>query len=275
MTYWDAKTGYAPNWYAFCSDYIAERITGDPKRAPTLWAIEALCPKPVPAALEIGCMAGAKLVGLLDAGLVATAHGTDLAAAQIERAKREVAPRYAGRLTFSVCDLNAPTLPERAYSLVISNGVLHHIENLEGCVEALRATLAPGGWLIASEFTGPRRYAYSRREIAAINEGIAMLPVELRGPPFDPSQLRAKLDADPSEAVRTRNIGAVLAASFAEVRAIPYGGNVLMRALTPAFFAAFNAADPTHREAVARLVAFDREVSETMPSHHHFFLARA
>lgn len=274
VSYWDAKTGYAPNWYTFCARYIRERITEDPEAAPTSWAISSLFSPPVGAALEIGCMAGTKLAGLLEAGLVATAHGTDVAAVQIERATRELAPRYDGRLAFFVCDLNTPVLPEAAYDLVLSNGVLHHIERLEACVEALCRALKPGGWLVASEFTGPQRYTYSAEEIAAVNEGIAMLPHELRGPRFHPSQLQPKLDADPSEGVRT-DIEPVLRAAFAEVRAIPYGGNVLMRALTPRFFRNFRPENERHRVAVARLVAFDRAISETMPSHHRFFLARA
>jgi SAM-dependent methyltransferase len=220
-------------------------------------------------------MSGAKLAWFLENGFAREGHGTDIAAPQIARATREVLPRYPGRLSFSVGDLNAPDhLPRGEFDLVLANGVLHHIQNLERCVDALCAALKPGGGLIASEFTGPQRYDYSKAEIEAINHGIAMLPPELRGPRFHPAQLQGKLAADSSEAVRTRDIADVLTARFRDVRSLPYGGNILMRALTPRFFRNLRPDSPRHRDAVDRLLAFDRTVAGAVPSHHHFFIAR-
>jgi hypothetical protein len=159
------------------------------------------------------------------------------------------------------------------FNAVSANGVLHHIADLEVCCQALYDTLCPGGVLMASEFTGPQRYAYSRREIDAINEGVAMLPADLQER-FDPVLMAPELDADPSEAIRTRDIGHVLAATFDDVIARPYGGYVLMRALSQKFFAGFRPADPEHAAAVDRLIAFDESVSAAMPSHHHYYVAR-
>ena len=156
----------------------------------------------------------------------------------------------------------------------MSNGVLHHIAALEACVQNLYDAITPGGYLFASEFTSPQRYAYSRAEVEAVNDGMAMLLAELRGEPFHPDQLAPKLAADPSESIRTRDIGGVLWATFDDVAAIPYGGNVLMRALTPVFFANFDANNAEHAAAVETLVNFDSDVAARRGSHHYYFIAR-
>lgn len=267
-SYWGGKKGYAPNWYSFCAKVINERVTGAADMSPTIWALQRNCPLPASDLLEIGCLDGRKLGQILDAGLAANVHGVDIAEAAIARGRAD------NRLRLNVMDLNAPALPAESFDVILANGVLHHIANLDACVQNLYDALRPGGAIVASEFTGPQRYAYSRAEVDAINEGKAMLPDELRGALFHPDQLASKLAADPSEAIRTRDIGAVLAAAFDDVNAIPYGGNVLMRALSPAFFSSFDAKNIEHVEAVDRLVAFDAEVAARRGSHHHYFIVR-
>jgi len=266
--YWSAKQGYAPNWYSFCGAVINERITGDPALAPTPWALRSFPGKPAHL-LEIGCLQGDKLAAIFKAGLAKRVSGVDIAADAIAAGRH----KHGGALALAVVDLNTQRLLVNNYNVVLSNGVLHHIAALEFCVQSLYDALTPGGILVASEFTGPRRHAYSTKEIRLINEGMAMLPADLRGQPFDPAQLKPKLDADPSESIRTRDIGPVLAATFDEVVARPYGGNVLMRALTATFFERFDAS-PRHNAAMAELIAFDAAVSAREPSHHHFFVAR-
>ncbi len=267
--YWSAKQGYAPNWYSFCADLIAQRISGDPMVPATPWALRTFCNGRVSHLLEIGCLSGDKLAGMVKSGLAVRGSGIDIAAGAILRGRE----RHGDSISLMVGDLNKPELPHSAYDAISSNGVLHHIAHLEVCCQALYDALVPGGILIASEFTGPQRYAYSKREVAAINDGVAMLPADLRQP-FDPAQMAGKLAADPSESIRTRDIGAVLAATFDSLVARPYGGNVLMRALTPKFFAGFNPSDPVHRAALDRVIAWDESVSTSMPPHHHLYVAR-
>jgi len=267
--YWSNKSGYAPNWYSFCSKLICQRITDDPNCSATPWALKKFSQIPVGHLLEIGCLKGDKLVSMLNAGLINCGTGLDFASGAIVSGK-EV---HGDAITLLCGNLNAPELPEDTFDAISSNGVLHHIENLEICCEALYQSLNSGGILIASEFTGPRRYLYSSREIAAINAGIAMLPVELRGEPFHPGQLTIKLDADPSEAVRTRDIGLVLSSIFDDLTVRPYGGNVLMRALGPKFFAEFDSENTKHTASLDQLIAWDEHVSSHMPSHHHLYVA--
>jgi len=265
--YWSvrAATGYAPNWYSFLSNEINRRVTGDPKLGPTPWTLKRFgTPKH---ALEIGCLHGNKIAAMQRGGMVQRASGLDYAAEAVEigRAKHP-------NVTFMHGDLNAPKLPVETFDYILSMGVLHHIANLEVCAQALYDSLCPAGVLCASEFTGPQRYAYSRKEVRLINEGVAMLPAELRET-FDPASLAGKLAHDPSESVRTRDIGAVLKATFDHVESIPFGGNILMRSLGKIFFANFDAANPEHTEGLAKLVKFDGEVTTYEPSHNTYFVA--
>lgn len=268
--YWSAKRGYAPNWYSFCDKLINSRITGDPDLPATFWAYPRVFDGPAKSLLEIGCLQGNKLAVFQDQGLALRCSGLDVAEGAIAAGRA----KWGDRFTLMVGDLNEPDLPRAEYDAIHANGVLHHIEKLDVCVQALYDATAPGGALIASEFTGPRRYAYSSREIDAIRQGQEMLPEDLRGKPFSPDDFAVKLAADPSESIRTRDIEPVIRATFDQVEAYPYGGNVLMRALTQQFFAGFDPANDAHTSAVAKLIEFDGKVSREMPSHHTFLIAR-
>jgi SAM-dependent methyltransferase len=269
--YWSAKSasGYATNWYGFCAAEITRRVTGQTVSGITPWLIEANTTGTVDALLEIGCLKGTKTLAY-KGKLAREVAGVDIAAGAIEEGRKE----YGDSIDLRVMDLNQPEPMDREFDIIVANGVLHHIENLEACAEWISDHLAPGGILIASEFTGPVRYRYSRREIALINEGVGLLPDDLQFK-FDPASLQSKLNSDPSEAIRTRDIGDVLNAVLGEVEVIPYGGNVLMRALDSRyFFPAFDASKPEHVEGVNRIVQFDRDVMMSEPNHHNVFIAK-
>jgi len=267
-TYWSTHTGYAMNWFQFCAPYINERVTGDANLPPTLWALSRA--GKAKHLLEIGCLDGRKIAAKLERGLIERGSGVDIAADAITRG-RAAYPQ----IDLSVCDLNAPNLPAETYDVIVANGVLHHIESIDACVEALYGALMPGGWLFASEFTGPRRYEYTDEEVAAIHAGQAMLPEALQGEPFAPEMLAPKLRADPSESVSTDIIEPTLRRVFDEVTAIPFGGNVLQRALTKDFFDGFDGENAAHIAALERLIAFDKKMSaRSTSSHHCYFIAR-
>lgn len=270
--YWSARSesGYAPNWFSFCNKEICRRITGGASTAPFRWVLgQVFGAEPAPHVLEIGCLSGDKLAGMLRDRVALRVSGLDIAADAIARGKA----KHGEAVSLREMDLNNPVLPAAGFSAVVSNGVLHHIENLEVCVQALYDALTPGGVLIASEYTGPRRYLYSAKELRFIEEGVAMLPLELQAP-FHPNSLANKLLKDPSESVRSRDIGPILDATFDDLEVRPYGGNVLQRALSPTFFASFDGANDDHRRAVEAVVAFDAEIYARQPSHHAFFVAR-
>jgi SAM-dependent methyltransferase len=269
--YWSQHGGYKPSWYSFCARYIQERVTGDPDMPITPWMYRRFCPAlPTEHVLMLGCLEGDSAAFLVRKRFAKRVTGTDIAEEAIERGRK----KNGSRVDFFVADLNSPELPGGPYSVVQADGVLHHIQNLEAGAQAIYDVLRPGGWLFAGDFTGPSRYRYSRKEVRLINEGISLLPPELRGPPFDPEHLASKLREDPSESIRTRDIEAVLRATFDGVEVRPFGGNVLQRALGARFFKAFDAGNPAHVAAVDRLIEMDRAVSASEPSHNQYVFAQ-
>jgi len=127
--YWSTKGRYAPKWYAFCAAYINESISGMADLSPTPWVWQQFFQSTaVEAALEIGCLNGKKLLGLLSEKMVLKCYGVDIARGALEEGKRlAMEKRLDDKIHFSIMDLNEPSLPPEAYNWIISNGVLHHI----------------------------------------------------------------------------------------------------------------------------------------------------
>lgn len=263
--YWNAHTlrGYAPNWFSLCAPEITRRVSGQTEIPLTRYLIARYAKGPVTNLLEVGCLTGKKLLTL---GAV-NRYGVDVASEAIERGRQD-----NPSLNLSVMDLNEPSSLGVPFNVILANGVLHHIEKLEACADWIVESLAPGGVLIASEYTGPVRYRYSKAEIDEINAAIDLLPADLRQT-FDPASLAPKLRADPSESIRSRDIVDVLRGAGLNVAAIPYGGNTLQRALGPHFFKHFDPSNPEHLAGLARVIASDDEAMRRFPSHHTAIIA--
>lgn len=258
--YWSkhSERGYAPSWFGLCADEITRRATGQTAVALTSYLVSLRAPKPRENVLELGCLTGKKIRSIR----AKKQYGIDIAEGAIAEGKK-----LYPELDLRVMDLNAPTPIGVKFDLIMVNGVLHHIANLEACADWIVEHLSPRGVLIASEYTGPVRYRYSRAEVAAINEAVALLPADLRET-FDPASLNKKLAADPSESIRSRDIANTLRAAGLDVQELPYGGNSLQRALGPHFFKHFDPANAEHVAGLERVIDHDTHLMTIMPSHH-------
>lgn len=277
--YWGAHT-YPPNWYGFprTRAYANEAITGQPTIAATSWLLNRYVPeRPIPRVVSIACGDGRKEIGWAGAGVVDRLDLIDIAAGAIERGRAYASELGLGdRVRCLVQDLNAPDLEPDSFDLIYANGALHHLHELETALTALHRALKPGGYLLASEFTGPTRFKYTAREVEHVNMGRALLTDVCGYEPWDlHADLDGKLEYDPSEAARSREVIPLVQATFDNVIVRPYGGNVLMRALSPRFFEMFDAENEAHREAVERVIAYEREVlADGAPSHHAYIIAQ-
>ena len=93
------------------------------------------------AVLDLGCGYGWHCKYAADHG-AASVLGIDQSARMIEEAKR----RNAGEgIEYRVCDLLDFAYPEETYDLVVSNLVLHYLEDLDGIYQCIHQTLKPGG----------------------------------------------------------------------------------------------------------------------------------
>ena len=64
--------------------------------------------------------------------------------------------------------------------VIIANGALHHLSNLEGVFEGIRHTLKPNGLLYACDYVGPSYQDHSARQLQLINAAAFLVPSELR-----------------------------------------------------------------------------------------------
>jgi SAM-dependent methyltransferase len=105
--------------------------------------------------------------------------GLDLSEGALAHA-RQRAQGASTRIEYSVADLNAYDWQSSCYDLVIANGALHHIKNLEGALAGIRRTLKPGGLLYSCEYVGPSYMDHSPRQLELINALSFIMPPELR-----------------------------------------------------------------------------------------------
>ena len=105
--------------------------------------------------------------------------GLDLSEGALAHARQRAQGTHA-RMEYSVADLNVYDWESNCYDLVIANGALHHIKNLEGALDGMRRTLKPGGLLYSCEYVGPSYMEHSPRQLELINALSFMMPPELR-----------------------------------------------------------------------------------------------
>lgn len=106
--------------------------------------------------------------------------GLDLASGAIEGARQRAAEVGMSQLAYGVADLNEHAWPHEAYDLIVANGALHHLRNLESVCPGLRRALRPGGVLLATEYVGPAYQDHSPRQLELINSAAFLVPPELR-----------------------------------------------------------------------------------------------
>lgn len=113
--------------------------------------------------------------------------GLDIADGALEVARTRAQKEGLDNISYINSDLNAYEWEESAFDLVIANGALHHISNLEYVVAGIHKTLKPGGILFSCECVCPSYVNHSNRQLQLINSSYFLLPPELRskkGLPF-------------------------------------------------------------------------------------------
>jgi len=104
----------------------------------------------------------------------------DIAPGAVSAAQRLANDAGIANLHYEVADLNAYAWDPEQYDLVIANGALHHLSNLEEVLTGVRKTLKPGGLFYSCEYIGPSYQDHSPRQLELINSAAFMVPPELR-----------------------------------------------------------------------------------------------
>jgi len=202
------------------------------------WILDLCAQLPVPREgpwLSLGCGTGAQEMLVMERGLADRIDAFDRAPESIEAAKKTCDERGFQGLQFSVDDIAAIELVEDEYDVVITSFELHRAADLEATLRKISAALKPGGWLLANEYIGPKRFQFSDRQLQVVEDLLSITPQHLR---FDYVSHQRKdmfvprpeafwVEEAPLEAVSSELIVPSIERLFAEVDVRPYGGTIL------------------------------------------------
>ena len=85
----------------------------------------------------------------------------DLSEGALERRSTILGARFPGRVATELADLNFVELPPERYDLVVSSGVVHHVQNIEWLAWQVNRTLTPAGRLALQDYVGETRLRFS------------------------------------------------------------------------------------------------------------------
>jgi SAM-dependent methyltransferase len=227
------------NWleHPVTQAWIYSRRAGNPNANLYDYWRDKFLTTPAPLALSIGCGFGAFERVALMWNLAQRFEACDLSDSAIAQARIYAAEQgLAERVSYSVADLDALTLPEGRYDAIFGISSLHHVRELDRLFAQCRRALKPGGLLFVDEYVGPARFQSAPHVVALINQLIDILPERYRRSVYMNGAPRHRYDnpppeffeqTDPSEAIRSDAIVPTLTRHFEIVDHKPYGGALL------------------------------------------------
>ena len=196
-------------------------------------------------ALSVGCGAGTKEMWLMQHIDVAKFDLFDISSANIAFGMEEATRQgVLHKINFRAEDAFAADLGDD-YDLVYWNNALHHMPDVDSALRWSRDRLKLGGLLAMDDFVGPSRFQWTDKNIAWANNVRRSLPERfLRNPyvagTFLPREVHRPspeevIASDPSEAVDSGRIIAMIPTLFTNCTIIPTGGALYHLALNDIF----------------------------------------
>ncbi|MCT9017149.1 class I SAM-dependent methyltransferase [Cupriavidus gilardii] len=141
----------------------------------------------------------------------------------------------AHHLRYEVADLNAIQVPASAYDVAVFFHSLHHVENLEHCLDQVRTCLKPGGVLLLVDYIGKNRLQFTDEQLRYATTLLHLIPAKYRlskdGKTTKSAASRQPVHEviaeDPSEAVRSEDIIPTVEQRFERIEFHSLGGSVL------------------------------------------------
>lgn len=172
----------ASSWVE-CQPYtsiVNEHITGNPNVSWFDYVLDKYILRTGTAnILLLGSSEGRMEIGLRERGFKGRIVATDIADKAIARARAKCRNRGFDNIEHVIADLNEQVFTEQ-FDFIIAEGVLHHIENIELCLENLKTCLRPRGLLFAMEWVGAFRFQFPEIQQEWINAVLALLPRKYR-----------------------------------------------------------------------------------------------
>jgi SAM-dependent methyltransferase len=213
--------------------WINLKVAGREEIWPLSWFLLSLAPQelPVDRALSIGCGPGNLEREVMRHEAAREIWGIDVSEGSIQVARREAeASGYGSKIHYEVADaaryLEA-LAEEECFDLVFFHASLHHVEALEPVLLRCGRILKSGkpGLLYVDEYVGPSRDEWQATHLGYANGVFERVPEEFRRW----KELRPPVAYDdPTEMVRSSEIGSALEENFEIIAYKPYFGNVVM-----------------------------------------------
>jgi SAM-dependent methyltransferase len=165
--------------------------------------------------------------------------GYELNPELVRFAAREATGLGLRNVRYFEMDLNRLVLDNERYDLVIFFHSLHHVAQLEHCLDRVSDGLRDGGLLLVIDFVGPTRFQWTDKQVRYAQALLDLLPDELKinlaaagaAPELKTVIGRPTVEqvaaADPSEAVRSSEIMPLLRDRFKVLEEKPLGGTIL------------------------------------------------
>lgn len=113
--------------------------------------VETARPGPADQALDVGCGPGQRAISL--APLVAHVTGLDLTPAMLDQARASQAAAAVANMSWIEADAADMPFPDGAFSLVVSQLLLHHVADPAVMLAEMRRVCAPGGRIAVTDLT--------------------------------------------------------------------------------------------------------------------------
>jgi len=217
--------------------------------------------------LSLCCGDGGFEKALLEREVFAHITGLDISESRVQAALASRG-KHANQLDFVVGDVNAANFGLNAFDIVFAKAALHHVENLEGLMQGIARCLRPGGLLVTIDFFGPSRFQWPDAQLAATNWFLKeRVPPALRlrrdGTTYEAAvrpTLAEMIAMDPSEAVRSGELDAILRAHFDFCVDLPLGGTLLNLIFYGDVTNNFNADNPEHNRIIEEAFELERSL---------------
>lgn len=195
----DKAVSYDGMWLGCetCIKHIQRKVSGDENThwinyaiekylAPAIGQKEACKDQSAYRCLILGANEGWIERELCRHGFIGEIVASDIADKALARAAEKSKALGYENITYVVADLNEEleNVPG-TFDFIIFEGVLHHIVNIESCLQRLESKLVSGGVMLGTEFHGPFRFQLNEHQVNWINAALAVIPKSLRPFPRD------------------------------------------------------------------------------------------
>ena len=253
-----------------CRLNINEMITGSANEWPMEWFQRVFSPDPTSIGLSLGCGDGALERDVRTKGVCRQITGIDLSRRALELAAATALEAGLDGVFYERGDFNNLDLEADRFDIVFFHQAMHHVANLEGCLEQIRKTLKPRGLFYVDEYVGPSRDQWTDALLESANEVYRGLPKNLRRSRRVPFPIE---EDDPSEAVRSSEIVPLVEAGFEIIDKRDYGGNLL--SLIHPLLRWDTMDEDTHRNYLDLLIEEERSLlAAGTPSYYTVVIAK-